>query len=137
MLVFPNAKINLGLNILEKRGDGFHNIETLFYPIPVNDVLEVIENKEKNSGILFSTSGNNIPGNLNENICLKAYNLLLKDFPLPEIKIHLHKIIPTGAGLGGGSADASFFIRLMNDKFSLGLSQAEMQKYAAQLGSDC
>lgn len=137
MLVFPNAKINLGLNIVEKRKDGFHNIETVFYPIPVFDMLEAVVNESSSSGILFSSSGNNIPGDQKDNICIKAYDLLSKHHQLPAVKIHLHKIIPTGAGLGGGSSDAAFFIKLLDQKFLLNLSENEMMNYAAQLGSDC
>jgi 4-diphosphocytidyl-2-C-methyl-D-erythritol kinase len=138
MIVFPNAKINIGLNIIEKRSDGFHSIESVFYPVKLHDALEVIENSDKASGqIIFTSSGIEIPGTANENLCCKAYHLINTEYPLPKIKIHLHKHIPIGAGLGGGSADAAFFIRLVNDKFELGLSWGEMHNYARQLGSDC
>jgi len=138
MIVFPNAKINIGLNIVEKRSDGFHSIESVFYPIKLHDALEVVENTAKTPDpIIFMTSGIEIPGTVNENLCCKAYHLINKDYPLPNIKIHLHKHIPIGAGLGGGSADAAFFIRLINDKFKVGLSWGEMHNYARQLGSDC
>ncbi len=138
MIVFPNAKINIGLNIVEKRSDGFHNIESVFYPVKLQDALEVIENTDPTAqSIVFTSSGIEIPGNINENLCCKAYHLINKQYPLPKIKIHLHKHIPIGAGLGGGSADAAFFIRLINDKFEVGLSWGEMHHYAKQLGSDC
>ena len=137
MINFPNAKINLGLNIIEKRNDGFHNIETFFYPVHLYDVLEVVENKERKSGLRLSSSGNIIPGSITDNLCIKVYDLLSKHHQLPPVNIHLHKIIPTGAGLGGGSADAAFFIKLLDQKFLLKLSDNEMRKYASQLGSDC
>lgn len=138
MLTFPNAKINIGLNIIEKRGDGFHNIESVFYPIELKDALEVARDKDAGStGIRFSSSGIPIPGSSHENLCVKAYDLISKDYPLPPVKAHLHKAIPIGAGLGGGSADAAFFIKLLNDHFELGLAWGELHHYARQLGSDC
>lgn len=133
MVSFPPCKINLGLHIIRKRDDGFHDLETCFYPVPWTDILEIIP-----SDILsFTTSGNAIPGNDADNLCLKAYHLLQRDFNLAPVKIHLHKIIPTGAGLGGGSADAAYTIRLLNTVFQLNLSVEKMMAYAAQLGSDC
>jgi 4-diphosphocytidyl-2-C-methyl-D-erythritol kinase len=133
MIVFPNAKINIGLNILSRREDGFHNLETIFYPLAVRDALEVVEADQ----LKFTSSGLEIPGNPTDNLCLKAYDLLSKDYKLPPVHIHLHKHIPIGAGLGGGSADASFFIRLMNEKFELGIDTLQMEAYASRLGSDC
>ena len=136
MICFPNAKINIGLNITEKRADGFHNIETVMYPLKeiVFDALEIVQSRE--FGV--RSSGIEIPGNLNDNLCARAYPLIKKDYPqTPDINIHLHKAIPIGAGLGGGSADAAFFIRLVSDKFELGISWGEMHNYARQLGSDC
>ena len=133
MITFPNAKINIGLNIINRRADGYHNLETVFYPIQIKDALEVIENSEMS----FETSGIEIPGFANENLCLKAYDLLRADFDLPNIKIHLHKQIPIGAGLGGGSADAAFFIKLINEKFNLDLLVEQMQNYCKLLGADC
>ncbi|GAA4088222.1 4-(cytidine 5'-diphospho)-2-C-methyl-D-erythritol kinase [Mucilaginibacter panaciglaebae] len=133
MITFPNAKINIGLNITERRPDGYHNLETIFYPIQIKDALEVIEAGE----LSFESSGLEIPGRMEDNLCIKGYHMLKKDFDLPPVKIHLHKHIPIGAGLGGGSADAAFFIRLMNDKFSLGLTIDEQQTYARRLGADC
>lgn len=135
MICFPNAKINLGLNIIEKRNDGFHNIESIFYPIQLCDILEVIEKQGK--GVEFSSSGISIPCNESENICVKAYNLISKDYHLPGIKMHLHKIIPIGAGLGGGSSDAAFFIKLLNEQFGLWIPWGEIYDYAYKLGSDC
>ena len=133
MIVFPNAKINIGLNIINRRIDGYHNLETVFYPIQIKDGLEVIEAAE----LSFTSSGIEIPGHANENLCLQAWHLLRKDFDIPQVAIHLHKGIPIGAGLGGGSADAAFFIKLMNEKFTLGLSIEQMQAYARRLGADC
>lgn len=133
MIVFPNAKINIGLNIVSRRPDGYHNLETVFYPIAINDVLEVIESNE----LTFESSGLGIPGRVEDNLCIKGYHLLKQDFDLPPVSIHLHKHIPIGAGLGGGSSDAAFFIRLMNEKFSLGLTSDQMIGYARQLGADC
>jgi len=138
MVRFPNAKINIGLNIVEKRTDGFHNIESCFYPVGLCEALEVVENKADSvERIIFSSSGIEIPGNVNDNLCWYAYHLIAADYSLPNIKVHLHKHIPIGAGLGGGSSDAAFFIRLLNDKFELGISWGEMHHYARQLGSDC
>ncbi len=137
MVSFPNAKINLGLNIIGKRSDGFHNLQTVFYPIDLKDVLEIVENKDKND-ISFSQSGLIINGEASNNLCIKAYHLLKNKYPtLPSIKLHLHKSIPMGAGLGGGSADAAFTLDLLNHKFNLGISQEELMDYALTLGSDC
>jgi len=140
MICFPNAKINLGLNIVEKRSDGFHNIETVFYPINWCDALEVIENKEFQKGdekINLSISGILVEGNTQDNLIAKAYKLVDAAYNLPPVKAHLHKVIPMGAGLGGGSSDAAFFIKLLNDKFSLNLSATEQLNFTKQLGSDC
>ncbi|MDB4927058.1 MAG: ispE [Mucilaginibacter sp.] len=133
MIIFPNAKINIGLNITERRPDGYHNLETIFYPVKINDALEIIEADT----LSFESSGLYIPGRMEDNLCVKGYHLLKKDHDLPPVKIHLHKNIPIGAGLGGGSADAAFFIRLMNEKFDLNLSIDQQLNYARQLGADC
>jgi len=134
MILFPNAKINIGLNITERRPDGYHNLETIFYPINIKDALEVVASEE----LAFTSSGLDIPGRVEDNLCIKGYHLLKKDYPnLPPVKIHLHKNIPIGAGLGGGSADAAFFIKLMNQQFKLGLSIDDMTNYARKLGADC
>jgi 4-diphosphocytidyl-2-C-methyl-D-erythritol kinase len=138
VIVFPNCKINLGLHILQKREDGFHDLETVFYPIPLQDGLEIIQNPTPTTDVEFSISGNKIDGDLSDNICIKAYHLLKTDFrELPAVKMHLHKTIPSGAGLGGGSADGAFTLLLLNKKFNLGLSEAQLIGYALQLGSDC
>lgn len=137
MLVFPDCKINLGLRILNKREDGYHNIETIFYPLPFNDALEIILSHNTDP-IIFSNSGLPVNGDSEDNLCVKAYWLLKKDFPeLPCVKMHLHKCIPMGAGLGGGSADSAFTLQLLNKLFSLNLSIKQLVAYAAQLGSDC
>jgi 4-diphosphocytidyl-2-C-methyl-D-erythritol kinase len=133
MIVCPNSKINIGLNIINRRPDGYHNLETIFYPLNIKDALEIIEADE----LSFESSGLEIPGRLEDNLCIKGYHLLKKDFKLPPIKIHLHKRIPIGAGLGGGSADAAFFIRLLNQNFNLGLTDDQMVDYARRLGADC
>lgn len=137
MLAFPNCKINLGLSILNKREDGYHNIETIFYPVPLKDALEIIQSNETDH-IQFSSSGLDIDGDTENNLCIKAYQLLRKDFTqIASVKIHLHKSIPMGAGLGGGSADAAFMLQLLNQQFSLNLSTTQLISYALKLGSDC
>jgi 4-diphosphocytidyl-2-C-methyl-D-erythritol kinase len=134
VILFPNCKINLGLNILHKRNDGFHDIDTIFYPLPLFDVLECLPN----DSLQFSMSGIQIEGNVNDNLILKAYHLLKKDYPqLPFLNIHLLKNIPTGAGLGGGSADASFMMMMLNKMFDLQISKTQLLNYALMLGSDC
>jgi 4-diphosphocytidyl-2-C-methyl-D-erythritol kinase len=137
VVTFPNCKINLGLQILRKREDGFHDLETVFYPIPLTDALEVIHETDNQKQISFSSSGISINGKEEDNICIKAYQLLKKDFDLPPVKIHLHKTIPVGAGLGGGSSDGAFMLLLLNKKFALNISEEKMIEYALQLGSDC
>lgn len=133
MITFPNAKINIGLQILSKRDDGFHNIETIFYPINLNEIIEFVPSSKTD----FTISGININGDKNNNLIIKAYNFLKEEYQLPNIKIHLHKIIPTEAGLGGGSADASFMLKSLNEYFELNISNKKLLKYAEQLGSDC
>lgn len=135
MITFPNCKINLGLHVLRKREDGYHDIETVFFPILLHDILEVITSTDKQSSL--GTSGISIAHD-EENLCLKAYHLLQKDFhQLPAVKMHLHKIIPIGAGLGGGSSDAAFTLSLLNKKYNLAISKQQLFVYALQLGSDC
>ena len=137
MITYPNAKINLGLNITEKRADGYHNLETIFYPIQLQDALEVTLHQGEKEYTL-KISGAPIEGEPEQNLVVKAYRLLKKDFPqMAAVDIHLFKHIPTGAGLGGGSADASFMIKLLNDKLKLNLSVEQMEAYASQLGADC
>jgi 4-diphosphocytidyl-2-C-methyl-D-erythritol kinase len=133
MVSFPPCKINLGLHVIGKRPDSYHNLETCFYPVPWTDILEVIPA----SLFSFTSSGKDIPGAPERNLCVQAYELLKKDFSTPPVKIHLHKIIPTGAGLGGGSSDASHTLRLLNNVFDLHLSVDQLKEYASRLGSDC
>jgi 4-diphosphocytidyl-2-C-methyl-D-erythritol kinase len=134
MIVFPNAKINIGLNVVEKRPDGFHNIESIFYPVlELFDVLEVIVSDE----LKFTSSGISIPGKNQDNLCLKAYHLIKADFDVAPVHIHLHKVIPIGAGLGGGSADAAFTLKVLNQLFGLKLTDEQLIDYARKLGSDC
>jgi 4-diphosphocytidyl-2-C-methyl-D-erythritol kinase len=134
MVLFPNCKINLGLKILRKREDGFHDLETVFYPLPVRDVLEAVRAEEPS----FDSAGLPIPGDPSHNLCLRAFHLLKKDFPtLPAVHIHLYKHIPIGAGLGGGSSDGAFTLQLLNTQFQLGLTAEQLHGYAVQLGSDC
>lgn len=133
MVAFPHCKINLGLQVLHKRPDGYHELSTCFYPVPWTDILEIIEAPS----LQFTQTGAAIPGNADENLCLKAYHLLSKEHALPPVHIHLHKILPTGAGLGGGSSDAAFTLKILNEKFELELSLVQLAQYAARLGSDC
>lgn len=136
MICFPNAKINIGLNVTEKRGDGYHNIESIFYPVNWCDAIETL--KTKGSGDLnLKTLGIPVPGNTNDNLCAKAYHLLNAKYKLPSVDIWLLKCIPMGAGLGGGSADAAFFLKQLNELFKLNLSTEELKTYASQIGSDC
>ncbi|MCF2446027.1 4-(cytidine 5'-diphospho)-2-C-methyl-D-erythritol kinase [Dyadobacter sp. CY345] len=133
MLVFPNAKINIGLNIVEKRQDGFHNIESCFYPVGWSDALEILPAKEYG----FQSDGIDIPGDASNNLCAKAYQMLAADYTFTPVNIHLLKAVPIGAGLGGGSSDAAFTIKALNDLFSLKISLEKQLEYARRLGSDC
>lgn len=143
MLEFPNCKINIGLNVTSKREDGYHDIETIFYPLPWCDVLEIVpeisvNNAQSSKPDTLHLSGIAVPGAAGDNICLKAATLLRKDFPeISPLAIHLHKTIPSGAGLGGGSADGAFTLVLLNRIFKLGLSASQLTDYALRLGSDC
>ena len=136
MLCFPNAKINLGLNVVEKRSDGFHNIETIFYPIPLCDGLEITNSKGSK---IYEFNSSGIPINIDnsDNIVVKAFELIKSQYKIPSTAIHLHKNIPFGAGLGGGSADAAFMIKMLNDFYKLELSSEKMEDLAGKLGSDC
>ncbi len=134
MLFFPNAKINIGLNITEKRPDGFHNLETVFYPVNIQDSLEFVVTEDETS---MQTTGIELDVSAGDNICLKAYQLMAQHYDLPQLKIHLHKFIPIGAGLGGGSADAAFLMKELNSFFKLGINNSKLQELAAQIGSDC
>ena len=132
MIVYPNAKINIGLNVLEKQADGYHKLSSVFYPVnELYDILEILPAKH----FSFSSSGIAIPGN--SNICVKAFELLKEDFEIENVIMHLHKQIPIGAGLGGGSADGAFALKALNEIFKLELSIIELEDYALQLGADC
>lgn len=133
MLSFPNAKINIGLNITSKRSDGYHNIESCFYPIPWTDVLEIIPAEKPT----FTSTGLQIPGNAESNLCLKAYQLLKEEYDCPPAHIHLHKVVPMGAGLGGGSADGAFTLKMLNTLFNLEITSPKLEQLAGKLGSDC
>ena len=149
MTLFPVAKINLGLNVVEKRPDGYHNLHTVFYPIPIKDRLEVVESKagseEERERIMTSAvdcdlhvTGIKVLGDVQQNLVVRAYHLLKQDFPtLPRITATLHKGIPTQAGMGGGSSDGAFMLRLLNELFMLGLTDDQLIGYAARLGADC
>jgi 4-diphosphocytidyl-2-C-methyl-D-erythritol kinase len=138
MIAFPNAKINLGLYIIEKRTDGFHNIETIFVPIPkLCDILEILPMPNQTREMEFSQSGIVVDGDKTENLCVKAFNILKKHVAIPKVFIHLHKQIPMGAGLGGGSADGAFTLNLLNEMASNPLPKKELEKLALELGSDC
>lgn len=140
MVVFPCAKINLGLNIVSRRTDGYHNLQTIFMPIPLTDALEVSVMDD-----CFPTewpsdlkiTGNVVNCDENKNLVTRAYNILANDHKLPHIHMHLYKHIPSEAGLGGGSSDAAYMLRLLNEKFLLGLSNETLRNYAARLGADC
>lgn len=134
VVIFPNCKINIGLRIVAKRPDGYHNLETVFFPVPFYDVLEAVPAAD----FKFTTSGAEIPGNPAENICVKAFELMRRRFPqLPAVHLHLHKALPMGAGLGGGSANGAFTLRLLNQKFGAGMDTAALAALALELGSDC
>lgn len=133
MIGFPGCKINLGLHVLNRRPDGYHDLDTCFFPVPWTDILEVLPSDKQS----FHFSGLSIPGDVSDNLCLRAYHLLQKDFALSPIQGHLHKVVPMGAGLGGGSADAAHTLRLLNTIFELGLSGESLIQYAIELGSDC
>ncbi len=135
MIVYPNAKINIGLNITNKRADGFHDLETIFCPVQLSDTLEFTISCD--GADHFQTLGIEIDCNGKKNLVEKALDLLRERFTIPPLDIRLTKNIPTGAGLGGGSADAAFFIRAANGEFNLGLSIGEMELMASRLGSDC
>lgn len=137
MVLFPNAKINIGLYVTEKRPDGFHNIETVFYPIDLCDILEIHEIKGEKGNCVFTSTGIPIDCAPEKNLVTRAYDLLSEEYGLPSAEVHLHKVIPYGAGLGGGSADAAFMLVGLNQLFALGLNEAQLMMYATRLGSDC
>lgn len=133
MISFPNAKINIGLNVVEKRPDGYHDLETIYYPVSLSDVLEIHPSAE----FSFRSTGIEIDGAVEDNLVVKAYRMMQKKNSLPPVKIHLHKIIPHGAGLGGGSSDAAFTLKMLNSLFNLGITGERLRDSAGQLGADC
>ena len=135
MIVFPNIKVNLGLNINEKRADGYHNLQTVFFPVPWTDIIEAV--RSDNQGLNFHSSGIPIPGDNNKNLVIRAFELLSKRHTLPGLTMHLHKNLPMGAGLGGGSSDGAFALKLINTVCALQLDEETLANYAAELGSDC
>lgn len=139
MLNYPNAKINIGLNVTQRRPDGYHNLETVFYPINLQDALELntIEGEAPPNGYRLKVTGTILDGAPDDNLVVKAYKLICRDHKIPPQSIHLYKHIPTGAGLGGGSSDAASIIKMLNEKFALGLTPPQMRKYAVQIGADC
>jgi len=137
MIFFPNAKINIGLNIVSKRADGYHNLETIFYPIPLTDVLEFITPKNIIAKTSMQLSGSSLGIPDSENICIKAYNMLAEHYALPNLQMYLHKIIPSGAGLGGGSSDAGFLLKHLNEYFKLNINEDKLIEYASKIGADC
>lgn len=139
MITFPDCKINLGLSVTGKRADGFHELESVFMHVPFTDVLEIIEDPQPAEGTswTFDSSGLDVPGNPADNLVVKAYLLLRARFDLPAVKIYLHKVIPMGAGLGGGSSDAAYMLKLLMQKFNLPVTETELIDFAASLGSDC
>ena len=139
MIIYPNAKINLGLNVVEKRPDGYHNLETVFYPIPLQDAIELTtaQSNAVPDAPLLKVTGNVLDGTPDDNLVVKAYRIIQRDFDIPACSFTLFKHIPTGAGLGGGSSDAAFTIKALNDKFQLGMTDCQMEQYASELGADC
>ena len=133
MISFPNCKINLGLNVISKRDDGYHEISSVMYPVEILDILEVI----KSDKLKFTSSGLDIPGDVDSNLCIKAYKILQREHNIDPVHIHLYKNIPMGAGLGGGSSDGAYTLKLINDLFELDITNDQLKVYAAELGSDC
>lgn len=135
MLVFPNSKINLGLRVLDKRPDGYHNLSSVFYPVPYRDVIEVLQIEGTQDNYIYS--GRPIPGSGGGNLCEKAVQLLREEFDFPTVSVHLHKLIAMGAGLGGGSSDASFLLIAIRELFDLKISNRNLEQMALKIGSDC
>lgn len=137
MLLYPNAKINIGLFVTGKRPDGYHNLETVFYPVPLRDVLEIKPVPKENVPYLFQTVGYDIAGRPEDNLVIRIYEDMKAEFDLPPLDIYLQKRIPMGAGLGGGSSDAAFMMRALNEEFHLGLTDDELARRVAKYGADC
>jgi 4-diphosphocytidyl-2-C-methyl-D-erythritol kinase len=137
MLSFPVSKINIGLNVLNKRPDGYHEIQSVFYPVNLCDALEILPCRNAVTPVSFQFSGLPVPGDPDLNLVNMACKLIQKNFEIPSLSVHLHKVIPMGAGLGGGSSDGAYTLRMLNELFSLGLTKPELRDLALQLGSDC
>jgi 4-diphosphocytidyl-2-C-methyl-D-erythritol kinase len=141
LVLFPNCKINLGLRVTGKRADGYHNLETIFHPVPLRDAAEIVAcspKKENTEPFGLIVTGTAIPGAPASNLCTKAWQLVKNDFPgIPSVRMHLHKAIPIGGGLGGGSSDGAFTLILLNEVLKLGLTTDKLMAYALMLGSDC
>ena len=135
MIAFPNCKINIGLFVTAERPDGYHNIESVMLPVPFFDVLEIVQAEKGEAKI--KVTGIKIPGDPRSNLCLKAYRALKTKYDLPPVRMHLHKIIPPGSGLGGGSSDGAFTLKMLNELFGIGLTSGQLENYAGELGSDC
>lgn len=133
MISFPNAKINMGLRVIRKLASGFHEIESILFPVPLSDALEIVPA----NGLKMYFSGIPVEGNYRNNLCYRAWEMLHHDFKIKPVHIHLHKHIPMGAGLGGGSSDAAFTLKMLNSLFDLQLYDEQLEKYAAKLGTDC
>ncbi len=135
MISFPNCKLNLGLWVTQRRPDGYHNIQTVMFPVPWCDALEIAPAKDNK--ITLTVTGNSVDGPVEKNLCYRAWMLLAETYHIPPVQIHLHKVIPSGAGLGGGSSDASFTLKMLNSMFKLNLDNEILRKLAVQLGMDC
>lgn len=138
MIRFPHAKINLGLNVVRKRSDGYHDIESVLVPIPLRDALEIVVDPLLPAGeLVFTRTGLPIPGTVETDLCWRAVKMVGATHALPGLRMHLHKVVPMGAGLGGGSSDGAHVLLLLNDLLDLGLNYEHLHAFAAQLGSDC
>lgn len=137
MTFFPNAKINIGLRVISRRDDGFHNIETIFYPVMLRDALEFVADDSGSDSDSLTVTGADTGCHMSDNLAVRALNLLRKSYNIPALRIHLHKVIPPGAGLGGGSSDGAFMLRYLNRYFRLGLCNSDLKRLSLELGSDC
>ena len=135
MIDFPNAKINLGLRVIRKRTDGYHDIQTLFFPVGLSDVLEIVPNHAQTANI--EVTGLVPEGDPQSNLCMKVWEILHKEKGIPGVDMYLHKQIPSGAGLGGGSSDAAFALKMLDRLFDLSLTEEQLKEYAVRIGSDC
>ena len=135
MITFPNCKINLGLWVTQRRTDGYHNIQTVMFPVPWCDVLEILP--ATGGETTLTVTGTRVEGITEKNLCFRAWRLMADTYEVPPVNMHLHKVVPTGAGLGGGSSDASFTLRMLNSMFHLNLDNSTLRSLAVQLGMDC